>query len=113
MVYDVLALHEVLPEDQRLFYGIGIHTGSAVLGNVGSQDRREFAAIGDALELSKLLQENAHRGEIIVSAATYATSRIISSSRRWSRARPKTAPISLSCIASSGARSARPAPLNE
>ncbi len=72
MVYDVLALHEVLPEDQRLFYGIGIHTGSAVLGNVGSQERREFAAIGDALELSKLLQENAQRGEIIVSAATYS-----------------------------------------
>ncbi|MEO8395027.1 MAG: adenylate/guanylate cyclase domain-containing protein, partial [Chloroflexota bacterium] len=72
MVYDVLALHEVLPEDQRLFYGIGIHTGSAILGNVGSQDRREFAAIGDAVEFSKLLQENAQKGEIIVSAETYA-----------------------------------------
>ncbi len=71
MVYDVLALHEVLPEDERLFYGIGIHTGSAVLGNVGSQDRREFCAIGDAVEFSKLLQENAHRGEIIVSEDTY------------------------------------------
>ncbi len=71
MVYDVLALHEVLPEDQRLFYGIGIHTGSAILGNVGSQDRREFAAIGDAVEFSKLLQENAQRGEIIVSTETY------------------------------------------
>ncbi len=71
MVYDVQALHEILPEEQRLFYGIGIHTGLAVLGNVGSQERREFAAIGDALELSKLLQENAHRGEIMVSADTY------------------------------------------
>jgi PAS domain S-box-containing protein len=71
MIYDVLALHEVLPEDQRLFYGIGIHTGSAVLGNVGSQERREFAAIGDAVEMSKLLQENAQKGEIIVSAETY------------------------------------------
>lgn len=71
MIYDVLALHEVLPEDQRLFYGIGIHTGSAVLGNVGSQDRREFSAIGDAVELSKLLQENAERGEIIISTDTY------------------------------------------
>jgi adenylate cyclase len=71
MVYDVQALHEILPEEERLFYGIGIHTGSAVLGNVGSQDRREFCAIGDAVELSKLLQENAHRGEIIISADTY------------------------------------------
>ncbi len=71
MIYDVLALHEVLPEEQRLYYGIGIHTGKAVLGNAGGQERREFTAIGDAVELSKLLQENAHRGEIILSAATY------------------------------------------
>ncbi len=71
MVYDVLALHETLPEAQRLFYGIGIHTGQAVLGVVGSQDRREFAAIGDAVEMSKLLQENAQRGEILISTQTY------------------------------------------
>jgi PAS domain S-box-containing protein len=72
MKYDVLALHEVLPPEQRLLFGIGIHTGLAVLGNVGSPERREFAAIGDALELSKLLQENAGRGEIMLSEATYA-----------------------------------------
>ena len=71
MVYDVLALHEILPDEQRLYYGIGIHTGKAVLGNVGGQERREFTAIGDAVEMSKLLQENAHRGEVILSAATY------------------------------------------
>ncbi|MBE2267660.1 MAG: GAF domain-containing protein [Anaerolinea sp.] len=71
MVYDVLALHEIMPEDSRLFYGIGIHTGMATLGNVGGEERQEFAAIGDAVELSKLLQENAGRGEVILSAATY------------------------------------------
>ena len=71
MIYDVLALHEVLPAEQRLFYGIGIHTGQAVLGVVGSQDRREFAAIGDAVDMSKLLQENAQRGEVLVSEETY------------------------------------------
>ncbi len=70
MVYDVLALHEIMPEDSRLFYGIGIHTGMATLGNVGGEERQEFAAIGDAVELSKLLQENAGRGEIIISEAT-------------------------------------------
>jgi adenylate cyclase len=41
------------------------------LGNVGSPERREFTAIGDAIDLSKLLQENAHRGEILLSEATY------------------------------------------
>lgn len=71
MVYDVLALHEIMPDDSRLFYGIGIHTGMATLGNVGGEERQEFAAIGDAVELSKLLQENAGRGEVILSEATY------------------------------------------
>lgn len=72
MSYDVSALHEVLPEEQRLGFGIGIHTGLAVLGNVGSRDRREFAAIGDAVDLAKLLQENAGPGNVVLSEATYA-----------------------------------------
>lgn len=71
MKYDLLALHEVLPEEQRLFYGIGVHTGMAVLGNIGGAERKEFGALGDAPDLAKLLQENAERGEVLISAATY------------------------------------------
>lgn len=67
----VARLHATLPEDQRLQFGIGVHTGLAVLGNVGTSERQEFAAIGDAVDMSKLLQENAGRGEILLSAATY------------------------------------------
>jgi PAS domain S-box-containing protein len=71
MKYDLLALHEVLPEEQRLFYGIGVHTGMAVLGNIGGVDRKEFGALGDAPDLAKLLQENAQRGEVLISKETY------------------------------------------
>jgi PAS domain S-box-containing protein len=71
MKSDLLALHEVLPEEQRLYYGVGVHTGMAVLGNVGSTDRKEFSAFGEAMEISKLLQENAGKGEIMISEATY------------------------------------------
>ncbi len=72
MILDLEAEHEVLPEDQRLFYGTGIHTGMAVLGNVGGSGREEFSAMGDAMEISKALQENAGKGEIIISEQTYA-----------------------------------------
>lgn len=72
MVYDVVALHETLAPDHRLFYGVAVHTGMAVMGNVGSAERREFAAMGEAVELLKLLQENAARGEVLISASTYA-----------------------------------------
>jgi len=71
MKYDLLALHEVLPEEQRLFYGIGVHTGMAVLGNIGGAERKEYGALGDAPDLAKLLQENAERGEVLISQATY------------------------------------------
>ncbi len=71
MKLDLLALHEELPPTQQLFYGIGIHTGSAVVGNIGGTDRKDFGALGDAPEIAKLLQENAEKGEVLISPATY------------------------------------------
>ena len=69
---DVRALHAVVEPDQRLFFGIGIHTGDAVLGMVGGANRIEFAALGEGADDCKFLQANAEPGEIIISAATYA-----------------------------------------
>lgn len=71
LVKEIDVLHERLPAEQQLYFGIGIHTGGAVLGNVGGAERREFTAIGEAVDVGKLLQENAGRGEIVVSEATY------------------------------------------
>ncbi|MEP7293956.1 MAG: GAF domain-containing protein, partial [Chloroflexota bacterium] len=51
-------------------YRIGINTGVATLGNVGSLNRRSFTAIGDSINLSKRLQENANDGQIIVGEDT-------------------------------------------
>jgi adenylate cyclase len=52
------------------FYRIGMHTGVATLGNVGSEIRRDFTAIGDAINLSKRLEENAAGGQVIISEDT-------------------------------------------
>ncbi|XWX03892.1 adenylate/guanylate cyclase domain-containing protein [Aggregatilineales bacterium SYSU G02658] len=71
LMSDLRAQHEVMPEDQRLFYGIGIHTGPAVLGVVGGQTRKEFTAIGEASDIAKYLQEQAGKGEIIISGTTH------------------------------------------
>jgi len=70
LVLDLHAQHEVLPPEERLFYGIGIHTGQAVLGNVGGTERKEFAALGEATDICKFLQEQAGPGEVIISEAT-------------------------------------------
>ncbi len=72
MHYDVMALHETLPKPECLFYGIGVHTGPAVLGNVGSPTRKEFTALGEPVTISKLLEGNALAGEILLSPETNA-----------------------------------------
>lgn len=69
---EVEALHEVVDKDHALHFCIGIHTGHSVLGMVGGANRIEFAALGEAPDVGKFLQENAEPGEIIISAETYA-----------------------------------------
>lgn len=71
IIYDLFALHEIMPESQRLYYGIGIHTATAYLGNIGSADRQEFSALGEATSVSKFLESQANAGEVIISEATY------------------------------------------
>ena len=68
---EVLAIHPTMPADHRLRFGIGVHSGHAVLGMVGGANRIEFAALGEAPDVGKFLQENAEPGEIIISADTW------------------------------------------
>ncbi len=68
---DVEAYHATIPEEQRLYFGIGVHTGEGVVGNVGSPLRKDYSAIGDAVNLSERLQELAAGGQIILSENTF------------------------------------------
>ncbi len=52
-------------------FGVGVHMGEAVAGNVGSPERLDYTAIGDAVNLAKRLQENAKGGQILLSAPAY------------------------------------------
>ena len=58
---------ENLPE---IGVGMGLHTGEAIIGYIGSDRRSEYTAIGDTVNTSSRLESNALGGEILISDAT-------------------------------------------
>jgi class 3 adenylate cyclase len=58
------------PEGQGLKFGIGIHTGEAVVGNIGTPELMNFTAVGESVNLAKRIEEVAGPGEIIITRET-------------------------------------------
>lgn len=58
----------------RIQVGIGLHTGLATIGYIGSEQRSEYTAIGDTVNLAARLEQNAKGGQILISEATAAES---------------------------------------
>lgn len=53
--------------------GVGVHTGVAFVGSVGSEDTvSDFTALGDAVNITARLASLARSGEILISDAAYA-----------------------------------------
>ena len=66
------ALKQEQPELASLGLGIGIFTGDAVVGNLGSEQVMDYTVIGDVPNSAKRLQENAGPGQILICPTTCA-----------------------------------------
>ncbi len=58
----------------QISVGIGLHTGEATIGYIGSDKRSEYTAIGDTVNLASRLESNAKGGQVLMSEATAAAS---------------------------------------
>ncbi len=66
-------LNKVVKEkfNVNLGVGIGINTGEALVGNIGSDKKMDYTAIGDAVNTASRIQALAKAGEILITSETY------------------------------------------
>jgi adenylate cyclase len=65
---------ELKQSDSQLFpvqFGIGINTGEALAGNVGSAGRTEYTVIGDSVNTASRICSSTKGGEVWIGAETY------------------------------------------
>lgn len=69
----ILSALEIMEAVKRynILLKIGINTGNVILGNIGTERRIQYTAIGDTVNMAEYLESIANPGEIIIGETTY------------------------------------------
>ncbi|MCR4898077.1 MAG: adenylate/guanylate cyclase domain-containing protein [Acholeplasmatales bacterium] len=57
--------------NKKLEFGVGVHFGDAVIGNIGSKTRMDFTAIGDTVNTASRIEASALGNQVLISSDVY------------------------------------------
>jgi adenylate cyclase len=84
----------------ELGFGVGIASGYATLGHIGTEDQFHYTAIGPVVNLASRLCDDAESGEILMDAAVQAATSEIAKTRKLEDRRLKgfPRPVAVFCL---------------
>jgi adenylate cyclase len=90
--------------------GVGVHTGDAFVGAIGTGDKLDFSALGDTVNVAARLGSDAGPGELLITDAAWrAAGREESAERRSLAVKGRAAPLDVVVLRASSASAALPA----